>query len=210
MPGLSRFSRKQPLSQESNTTAKATVGGKDATAPPASAGNGDGGAPPSAVAPTNGSNAKVEQSNGDDAAGGDTNAATNFSTTLGERPSTGGSNTFADFGNMFAMEEHDGVNSNMMLDSTFMTSNPTEGGMGDGGTVNNNNMMGDNSFMQGFGSRPSTGEGGGNDFQFGGMMNGFDSEGGDVAEQQPTTAKDGECELIGWWMKLFLYHLIQV
>lgn len=179
MPGLSRFSRKQPLSQEPNAAAS-TTGGKDGTAP---AENGDGGAPPAAV-PTNGGNA--EQSNGD--AGN--NVANNFTASLGDRPSTGGSNTFADFGNMFTMDEHNGVNSNMMLDSTFLTSNPTEGGMGDGGMANG--MMGDNSFMQGFGSRPSTGEG--NAFQFGGMMNGFDSEaeGGDVSEKQHTTANDGE------------------
>lgn len=182
MPGLSRFSRKQtPLSQESNTAA--TTGGKDGTAP---AGNGDGGAPPAAAPTNNGSNA--EQSN---AAGGDDDVANNFSTTFGDRPSTSGSNIFADFGNMFSMDEHNGVNSNMMLDSTILSSNPTEGGMGEGRTVNQNNMMGDNSFMQGFGSRPSTGEGG-NAFQFGGMMHGFDSVGGDVAEQQPTTANGGE------------------
>ncbi len=179
MPGLSRFSRKQPLSQESNAAAS-TTGGKDGTAP---AENGDGGAPPAAV-PTSGGNA--EQSN----CGAGDNATNNFTASLGDRPSTGGSNTFADFGNMFTMDEHNGVNSSMMLDSTFMTSNPTEGGMGDGGMANNM-MIGDNSFMQGFGSRPSTGEGG-NAFQFGGMMNGFASEGGDVSEQQPTTANDGE------------------
>eukprot|EP00984_Skeletonema_dohrnii_P021434 scaffold10708_cov157-Skeletonema_dohrnii-CCMP3373.AAC.4 len=179
MPGLSRFSRKQPLSQESNTTAS-TTGGKDGTAP---AGNGDGGASQPAV-PTNGGGGNAEQSND----GGDNVA--NFSTSLEDRPSTGGSNTFADFGNMFTMDEHNGVNSNMMLDSTFLSSNPTEGGMGEGGLSMNNNMMGDNSFMQGFGSRPSTGEGG-NAFQFGGMMNGFDSEGGDAVEQQPTTANGG-------------------
>jgi len=179
MPGLSRFSRKQPLSQESNTTAS-TTGGKDGTTP---AGNGDGGASQPAV-PTNGGG-NAEQSND----GGDN--VTNFSTSLEDRPSTGGSNTFADFGNMFTMDEHNGVNSNMMLDSTFLSSNPTEGGMGEGGMSMNNNMIGDNSFMQGFGSRPSTGEGG-NAFQFGGMMNGFDSEGGDAVEQQPTTANDGE------------------
>ena len=179
MPGLSRFSRKQPLSQESHAAAS-TTGGKDGTAP---AENGDGGAPPAAVL-TSGGNA--EQSN----SGVGDNATNNFTASLGNRPSTGGSNTFADFGNMFTMDEHNGVNSGMMLDSTFMTSNPTEGGMGDGGMANNM-MIGDNSFMQGFGSRPSTGEGG-NAFQFGGMMNGFDSERGDVSEQQPTTANGGE------------------
>jgi hypothetical protein len=182
MPGLSRFSRKQPLSQESNTNVS-TTGDKDGTTPAPSAGNGDGGAPSSVPPSSNSGVGNAEPTNG----GGRDNVA-NFSTSLEDRPATSGSNSFADFGNMFAMEEHNGVNSNMILDSTFLSSTPTEG-MGDGGMMVNNNMFGDNSFMQGFESRPSTGEGG-NAFQFG-DMNGFDSEGVD-AEQLPTTANGGE------------------
>lgn len=177
MPGLSRFSRKQPLNESSNNTAS-TTGGKDGgTTPAPLAGHGDGGAAPPAVPPSSngGGGGNAESSNG----GGDNVA--NFSTSLDDRPSTSGSNAFADFGNMFTMDEHNGVNSNMMLDSTFLSSTPTEGGMRDGGMMAvNNTMMGDNSFMKGFESRPSTGEG--DAFQFGGMS-GF--------KQQPTTANDG-------------------
>ena len=181
MPGLSRFSRKLP------STAAPTNGGDDGKA---AAKVGDGGSVPTGAAATslNGqpsaSGSNAEQSNG----GGD-NAA-NFSS-LVDRPSTGGSNTFADFGNMFAMAEQNGLNSNNMLDSSaFLSSTPTEG-LGDVGASLNNNMLGDNSFLQGFGSRPSTGEGG-NAFQFGGI-DGFNAEEQGGGEQRPTTAaKSGE------------------
>lgn len=182
MPGLSRFSRKQP------SAAASTNSGDDGKA---AAKVGDGGSlPAGAAASSNGqpsaSGGNAEQSNG----GGDNNVA-NFSS-LVDRPSTGGSSTFADFGNMFAMaEQNTGVNSNNMLDSSaFLSSTPTEG-LGDVGATLNNNMIGDNSFLQGFGgsSRPSTGEGG-NAFQFGGMIDGFNAEEGGV-EQRPTTAANG-------------------
>lgn len=176
MPGLSRFSRKQP-----STTAASTNGGEDGKT---AATNGGGGAPAKADSGT----PSKSDGNAEHANGGVGDNATNFLSSL-DRPSTGGSNVFDDFGNMFTMNEHTGVDSASMLDSTFLSSTPTEGGTGDGAAALNNVMIGDNSFMQGFDSRPSTGEGG--VFQFGGMV-GFGTEGVDSTAEQPTTANGGE------------------
>lgn len=199
MPGLSRFSRKQP-SQEATAAVTATAVGMNGTSLEAGAApNGKGSGAPSstAVVPPN-AVSNAESSFIDD---GSTDAA-NFSTSLQERPSTSGSNAFADIGNMFSMNDDDRTTTTTsmaksnVLDSTFLSSNPTEGGMAEDGEIYN---VGD-SFMQGFGSRPSTGEGGDAAFQFG-NMSGFEPEGVDTAEQT-TTANDGECTQI---MMVILY-----
>ena len=86
--------------------------------------------------------------------------------------------------------------SNTLLDSSLLSfNNSMEGGMEDGGLVVNQDIRGDNSFLhlQGSGSKskPFTLEG--NAFNFGGMNEpGFEGGKAKAADQQPTTANDGE------------------